>query len=231
MCATHGKAWAAEAHGDLATNNLHTHAHTQTHTYSTRVLVQTLLLQGDWSFTLSSTLVLFPRYILGCMRLGGGNEGVSVCESILEHPECSETRFQQIVEQLELPIDAKKRQTQSLHTNELLFFTETGMSSLSAPHPSFLWLPDSWQGQIYSSESSARWLRVLLEPMSWPQVRVLRLLFSSVGFPPFLWHWWNPEDACSQMSQRQRQTEEEGGRLHWACNILRIFPLKCYLSM
>lgn len=41
MCATHGDAWtereprAAEAHGDLATNNLHTsltHTHTRTHT-------------------------------------------------------------------------------------------------------------------------------------------------------------------------------------------------------
>lgn len=87
------------------------------------------------------------------MRLGEGNEGVSVCETPRVLRELITANCRDEVQQLELPIDAKKRRTQSLHANELLFFTETEMSSLSAPHPSFLWLPDSWQGQIYSSES------------------------------------------------------------------------------
>lgn len=140
------------------------------------------------------------------------------------------------VQQLELPSCHSKTPKTHTHTHghnpscttmTPLVFTRTEMSSLFAPHPSFLWLPCSWQGQIYSSESSARWLSGC---WSWYELacahRLLRLLFSAVGFSPLLWYWWNPKDACSQMSQRQRERQAEKQRHlaapHRGCNTLEL---------
>lgn len=94
------------------------------------------------------------------------------------------------------------------------------VSSLPAPHSSSFWFPYSWQGQIYSSESSTRWLRVYWSQFELAWNQTAEDAFSAVGFPPLLWYWWNPKDACSQMSQR------EGGSLkHKNLNMLHTSNL------
>ena len=207
----------------LQTTTTHTH-HSHTHTW-THVLC---FYRGvEVSHYYFSSQVVLSVCVIGIWWWGISGV-VPACESVLKHPETSESWLQLITDMKHSSwncLDAIQRQAHPLlHTSDPLVFTGTETSSLLAPQPSFLWLHDSWQGWIYTSERLQDDWELVGADMSWPRHRLLRLLFSAVGFPPLLWYCWNPKDAYSQMSQRQGERRRERKRqlatTHRVCNML-----------
>lgn len=120
---------------------------------------------------------------------------VPVCESVLEHPESSERERELITancldeaQQLELPsCHSKTPNTHTYNPCHIPITPWTEVSSLFAPHASFLWLPNSWQDQIYSSENFAtttRWLRGCWSQYEPTHTQTAEVAFFSCGVPP-----------------------------------------------
>lgn len=136
-------------------------------------------------------------------------------------------------QQLELPCCySKKPNTYSTHRHN---------PSCTPPTPWFL-LGQKWAPSLHltphssGSPSLGRARSIAQRPlrddwelagvdMSWPRLRLLRLLFSAVGFPPLLWYWWNPKDACSQMSLRQSERKMQLAAPHSLQHAWALFRL------
>lgn len=102
--------------------------------------------------------------------------GVQPCKSGFVHPEILRSSLGQIcwdeAQQLKVSRWHSKTDTIPLWAPSV------------APHSSSLWLPDSWEGQIYSSESSARWLRVYWSQFELAWNQTVEATFFSCGVSP-----------------------------------------------
>ena len=187
MCATHGEAWtewepqAGEAHRDLHTNNHHTSL-TDAHMDPCSPLLQEVEVSH---YDFSSQVVLSVcDWDMVMRNIRCGASMWKCLKTPRDLRELITANYRNEAQQLELPKCHSKTGSAPLAHQWPPGFTGTETSSVLAPHPSFLWLHDSWQGQIYTSEKLQDYWELVGINISWPRHRLLRLLFQLWGFPP-----------------------------------------------